>query len=114
MVLLKSYKIFIIMLGTNGSTFHYGSIKMLTLLSLKCLHRHLHSTMVLLKSISICVILLSFNESTFHYGSIKIDEMNTIYKIDKKSTFHYGSIKIFFLCMLTYALFLIYIPLWFY
>ena len=63
---------FIIKRAVALSTFHYGSIKILT---------------KLLKS-------LSEETSTFHYGSIKIKFNEFILEDKITSTFHYGSIKI--------------------
>ena len=72
MVLLKSDTAFEKVNNTT-STFHYGSIKIIILLT----------------------FLLGVSVSTFHYGSIKIMILPLVTRTSYKSTFHYGSIKIF-------------------
>ena len=74
MVLLKFYLKFATGNPTKISTFHYGSIKIISYSN----------------SAVFCIT------STFHYGSIKIEIFVQIGQNREVSTFHYGSIKICF------------------
>ena len=75
MVLLKSIKNSSNKIVVTLSTFHYGSIKIL----------------------SKCDEMSYALASTFHYGSIKIEYKLINTASNSKSTFHYGSIKIIML-----------------
>ena len=92
MVLLKLTSPLLTAWYTSKSTFHYGSIKMVSLQRKQ----------------------LDFIISTFHYGSIKIYIKPQVEELLCRSTFHYGSIKIDIKALREIGVDFIYIPLWFY